>query len=284
MKKYYHWSIIVNFIPIITTYIILHNCSSDGCMGKFLIWLTIPIWATIYLSYFLLTEKDNNKYFNRLIIYFPSLITSFLIIFKTVANDTEILDFFYSFLILILPTFLYNVFVDYKFSKGGKCIANNKFLLIVHPVVLLIVILLLFSIIYKPSFYKKDVFPIGEVKVMTSVNKIQLYLSDSLKNKYLLPDSIKVLPYPDYKGLIDKDDYFLFFNDNPTELIHIKISDREAEPVVEIKGIKTLKEEFKWQWRIRVKKDDEEAVRVLNRIDKTLKEIDPTVKTKICKP
>lgn len=268
----------MNFIPIIITYIILYDCTTDGCLGKFFIWFTIPIWAIIYLLYFTLNEKINNSNIKNFIIYSPSLLTSIFGVVLTVIKDKEIVIFIYVFLILILPTLIYNIFVEYKLNKNYKL----KFKIIIHPITIIIATTLLVSITYKPKFYSKDVFTIGNIEVRPSLTKIEFYLSDStIKNKYLLPNNIRILPYPDYKDWIDKNDYFLYFKENPTEVIHIKIIDWTVIPIVEIKGIKTLKEKYVWQWRVNVKKNDMEAIRVLNRIENTLIEIDPKIKTKI---
>lgn len=279
MKKYYYWSLLVNTIPVIITYIILNNCSGDGCMGKYLIWLTIPIWAIIYLTYFKIDKISGNVYLKKLIIYSPTLFTSLLGIILTVINDDEMIGFIYAFLLLILPTFIYNIFVEYKLKEIFK---NNRINRrpYLHPIFLIILTTMIVTITYKPSYYNKNVFDIGIIEVQPSVNKIQLYLSDSAINKYLLPDSIKVLPYPDYKDWLTINDHYLYFNKGPKEVIHINIVDYTT-PYIEIKGIKTLKEEYKWQWKVKVKKNDSEAKRVLNRIEKALKEIDANIKTKI---
>lgn len=279
MKKYYFISLIVNLIPILTTYIILHDCSSDGCMGKYLVWFIIPIWAIIYSVYFIFKE-DQENYIKKLIIYFPTISTSIIGISLVIINDGEIIWFLYAFLVLLLPSFIYNIIIDYKLNSGiNKKVKKQSYIL--HPITLLIIIFSLISIFYRPSFYDKDVFSIGSIDIKPSINNIQIYLSDSTKNEYLLPDSIEVLPHPDYKNWMDEDDYFLYFNDNPRELIHIHIIDWTDNGCVEIKGIKTLKEKYKWQWRVMVKKNDPEAIRVLNRVEKVLKEIDSNIKTKI---
>lgn len=249
-------------------------------MGKFLIWGTIPIWAIIYLTYFKINENSENGYLTKLIIYSPSLVTSLLGITLTVIYDNEMIGFIYAFLLLILPTFVYNIFVEYKLRNNFKNVGIKK-KLFQHPIFLIIGAIAIMTIIYKPSYYNDDVFDIGIIEVNPSVDKIQTYLSDSINNKYILPDSIKVFPYPDYKSRIDKYHHFIYFKENPKEVIHIEIVNYTNPPLVEIKGIKTLKEKYKWQWRVKVKKNDSEGKRVLKRIDKALNEIDSDIETKI---
>ena len=130
MTKYYKRSFLANLIPILTTYILLFGATGDTGAGKIYVWFTLPIWAILYLPYLKLKESSKHSISNKLIIYAPSLITYLLGIILTVIYDGEIDTFLKAFLILILPTFLFNINVDFNLNIGKEsklkeiCYAN----------------------------------------------------------------------------------------------------------------------------------------------------------------
>ena len=281
MTKYYKRSFLANLIPILTTYILLFGATGDTGAGKIYVWFTLPIWAILYLPYLKLKESSKHSISNKLIIYAPSLITYLLGIILTVIYDGEIDTFLKAYLILILPTFLFNINVDFNLNIGKESKLKDKCLLILKPILLYGILYFFLCCFYTPKFYSENVFSIGKIESNSSLNEIQQFLQDS-QNKFSVPNSIKIMPSPEDKDCLDEYDHFLYFKDTPIEVIHIKINSEYVDkPNIEIIGIKNLKEKYKWQWQRRVKKNDPEAIRVLNRIDKTIKEINPKLRTVI---
>ena len=281
MTKYYKRSFLSNLIPIVTTYILLYGETGDNGAGRIYIWFTIPVWAILYLPYLKLKESSTNSISNKLITYAPSLFSCLLGLILTVIYDGEISTFLKAFLILILPTFLYNIYVDFNLNIGKESKLKDKCLLILKPISLFGILYFVLCCFYTPKFYSENVFSIGKIESSSSLKEVQQFLQDSL-NKFSVPDSIKIMPSPEDKDYLDEYDHFLYFKDTPIEVIHIKINYEYVDkPYIEIKGTKKLKEKYKWQWQRSVKKNDPEAIRVLNRIDKTIKEINPKLRTVI---
>ena len=117
--KYYFGSFLVNTIPVIITYIMLSNCQGDSCMGKYLIWLTFPFWALIYGIYLFLDYPyvDKHSLLRKLIIFFPSIVATIIILLIGISEQITIQHFFKAFTIFTLPGSAYNIFINRQYNK-----------------------------------------------------------------------------------------------------------------------------------------------------------------------
>lgn len=281
MTKYYKKSFLLNLIPIVTTYILLYGETGDNGSGRIFIWFSIPIWAILYLPYLKLKNARTNTISSKILIYFPSLFAFILCLILTVVFDEEMLNLLRVILILVLPTFLYNIYVDLKLNAGESSKIKDKCLLIIKPILLYVILYFALYLFYTPKFYSENVFSIGIIESSSSLNSIQEFLQNP-ENKFSVPDSIMILPSPESQYTFDEFDHFIYFKDAPIEVVHIKIEYEYADkPYIEIKGTKNLKEKYTWQWQTKMKKNDIEALRVLNRIDNVIKEINPKLETVI---
>jgi len=113
MKKYFYWSIAVNVIPVIICFILFHRYQDEGAIPFYLSWMFLLFWILIYLLYFI-CDLVENRYIKRLLIYLPSIVGT--ITFAWFCLDIGF-DFIYGYLFFLLPSLLYNIFVDYKLKE-----------------------------------------------------------------------------------------------------------------------------------------------------------------------
>jgi hypothetical protein len=113
MKKYYYWSIAVNFIPVIISFILFHGYQDEGIIPLYMSIMFLLFWILIYLFYFI-CDIVENRIIKRIFVYFPSFVGT--IAYAWYSQEIGFY-FIYGFLLYLLPSVLYNVFVDYKLKK-----------------------------------------------------------------------------------------------------------------------------------------------------------------------
>lgn len=88
-------------------------------MGKYLIWLTFPFWALIYGIYRFLDYPyvDKHSLLRKLIIFFPSIVATIIILLIGISEQITIQQFFKAFTIFTLPGLAYNIFVNRQYNK-----------------------------------------------------------------------------------------------------------------------------------------------------------------------
>lgn len=265
-KKFYWWGILVNLIPILVVFIISSDCSGDGCLGLFFIWFTLPIWAIIYLAY--IVEDAEVNFFRTLKIFAPSILPVLFATILTIVEDAELQDTLIYFSILILPTFLFNVFVYTRVNKSRfnstKKILNGVFMPILVAVLFFIVVGLFYTPMQKKYNYK-----ICSIALNCQLTEFENYLHDSLANAYKLPDDFEGdlgIWWPN--SFRSKDDYLLYFNDEmQEEVIQIEIVDNKMGHQVKIHGIWDCK---KCKWKRNFKYEDEDAERAYEKVKMVL--------------
>lgn len=100
----------MNFIPVIICFILFYRYQGEAVIPFYLSWMFLLFWILIYLLYFVCDLVDN-EYIKRLLIYSPGIIGT--IAFAWFSWDIGF-SFIPGYLLFVLPSFVYNIFVDYK--------------------------------------------------------------------------------------------------------------------------------------------------------------------------